>query len=96
VRATDDLDGDAVLLLEARGAFAGVTAVDEELRDRRELLLRLGEDELGAVAVLYAGAMDDDCDQVAARIGDEVPLAAFDLLARVITMDPPLSDVLTD
>jgi len=37
----------------------------------------------GAVAILHVGGMDDDAQEKAERIDEDVPLAARDLLARI-------------
>jgi hypothetical protein len=37
----------------------------------------------GAIAILDAGDVHDQSDEMTACIGDDVPLAAHDLLARV-------------
>ncbi len=47
-----------------------------------------GLQQLGrAVAVLDIGAMDDQCDQKAQGVGDDMALAALDLLAGVKATD---------
>ena len=38
----------------------------------------------GTVAVLNISRMDDDVQQEAQRVDQDVPLATFDLLARVV------------
>jgi len=49
----------------------------------------------GPIPVLDIGGMDEDEDEVAAGIGQDVALATLDLLARIIAANPPLSVVLT-
>ena len=43
------------------------------------------ENERRAIAVLPIGGVDDDVQEEPQRVDKDVPLAAFDLLARVIT-----------
>ena len=43
-----------------------------------------GEHARGAIAILNAGFMHDKPDQIALRVGDDMALAALDLLACVI------------
>jgi hypothetical protein len=46
------------------------------------------EDARRAVAILEVGGMDDRRDQQAQGIGQDMTLAAFDFLARVIPVRP--------
>ena len=70
----------------------------DRLRHLRPLIAGIGEDALDegeqaagasiedqarAVAILHAGRVDDDVQQEAERIDEDVPLAARDLLARI-------------
>jgi len=41
------------------------------------------QDRHGAIAILDAGDMDKQSDQVTGRVGNDVPLAALDLLASI-------------
>jgi hypothetical protein len=45
---------------------------------------------------LHIGGLDFSTDQQTQRVGDNLALAAFDLLAGIIAGGPPLSVVLTD
>ena len=54
------------------------------------------QQRLCAIAVLHAGGGDDDRQQQAERIDEDVAFAAFDLFVRVKPADPPFSVVLTD
>lgn len=44
------------------------------------------EDEPCAVAVLHRGGMNDDIQQEADRVDEDVPLAARDFLARIVAL----------
>jgi hypothetical protein len=54
------------------------------------------EDQFSAVAVLHGGFVDDDGDNQAECVDDNVAFSPVDLLARVISAKPPFSVVLTD
>ena len=41
------------------------------------------EDEQSAVAILYGGRVDDDVQQQAERVDQDMPFAAGDLLGRI-------------
>jgi hypothetical protein len=49
------------------------------------------EDKRRAIAILYIGGVDDDIQQEAERIDENMPLAARDLLARTCgsSVEPP-------
>lgn len=63
-----------------------ITGVGEDLLDRREAAAGIAQQAAGAVAILYAGPVDDDVQQQAEGVDDDVPLAARDFLARVVTL----------
>ena len=83
--ALDDLDLPGARLCDGycrlRSLVAGIgeNALDEGEETARTAI----EDEWRAVAILHRGRMDDDVQQEAERIDEEVPLAARDLLARI-------------
>ena len=54
--------------------------------DEGERPARRAKQAAGAVAVLYVGGMDDDAQEQAERIDEDMPLAPRDLLARVIAL----------
>ena len=55
-----------------------------------------GSQDIGrTIAVLYISGMDDRTDQQPASVGQDVTLAALDLIAQVIAARPPLSVVFT-
>ena len=55
-----------------------------------------GQDQLGAVAVLNVGRMDDGDQYEPENIYEQMALAPIDLLARIVAVRAPLSVVLTD
>ena len=54
------------------------------------------ENHCGAVAVLNIGRMNDYRNHQPERVYQQMPFAAVDLLARIISVEPPFSVVLTD
>ena len=61
----------------------GIAAIGEDMPQRRVSLADGFGHAGGAIAVLNIGGMDNKIDQVPERIGDDVPLAALDLLPRI-------------
>jgi hypothetical protein len=45
--------------------------------------------ELAAVAILDVGGMNPDGEEAAVGVGQDMALAAFDLLARVVALRAP-------
>ena len=72
-----------------------IPAIGKELAEKREQAEQRFENEYAAVAVLNVGRMNDRMQQQAYRIDENMPLLAFDLLARVIAgrinAGPPFS-----
>ncbi len=60
-------------------AGIGENALDE----REEAAGALVENEPRAIAILHGGRMDDDIQQEAERVDENMPFAARDLLARI-------------
>lgn len=56
---------------------------EDALDEREEAACALVKNELHPVAILHISRMDDDVQQEAERIDENVPLAARDLLARI-------------
>ncbi len=54
------------------------------------------QQRLRPVAVLHTRSGDDDGQQQAERIDEDVAFAAFDLFVRIKAANPPFSVVLTD
>ena len=56
---------------------------EDTLDERKEAARAPIEDEQGAVAILHSGRMDDDVQQQAERVDQDMAFAAFDLLGRI-------------
>jgi len=83
--ALDDLQRPSAGLGEGHGGFGClIAAIGEDALDKgKEAAGAAVENERGAVAILHVGRMDDDVQQEAERVDENMPLAARDLLARI-------------
>ena len=101
IGALDDFGFDAGqgLLLDVAKLRSLITSIGEELLEKREFSKQGSEDESAAVSVLNVGGMHDGVQQQAYRIDENMPLLAFDLLARIVAMrvdaSPPFSALFT-
>jgi hypothetical protein len=68
---------------QLRPAISGIR--EDALDEGKEATRAPIEDEARPVAILHVGGMDDDVQQEAERIDENMPLATLDLLARVKT-----------
>ena len=84
----DDLQGPGAGLGNGCGQRRSLVAgIGEDALDEGEAAARTPvEDEPRAIAILHIGRMDDDVQQEAERVDEDVPLAARDLLARIVTL----------
>jgi len=69
--------------------LAGVSAIGEHGFDEGPEAASGAQQGLGAVAVLNAAGMDLNFEQAAVGVGQDVPLASRDLLARVVAARAP-------
>ena len=67
-----------------RHLLSRVSAISKDALDEREQSSRPAQQVEGAIAVLNIGGMNDDAQQEAQRVDQDVPLATLDLLARVV------------
>ena len=83
--ALDDLEFPGAGLGNGRGCFRSLVAGigEDALDEGEEAACTAIEDERRTVAILHLGRMDDDVQQEAEGIDEDVPLAARDLLARI-------------
>jgi hypothetical protein len=83
--ALDDLKRPGAGLGDGRGGLGSLVAgISEDAPDEGKEAARASiEDKRGAVAILDIGGVDDDIQQEAERIDENMPLAARDLLARI-------------
>ena len=76
--------------------LAGVATVGPDQHQSCEQTLEPLEDQFGAIAILDVGLVNDDRQDQAERVDDQMTLAAIDLFAGIIAVRPPFSVVLTD
>ena len=84
----DDLQGPDAGLGDGCGQRRSLVAgIGEDALDERVAAARAPiEDEPCAIAILHIGRMDDDVQQEAERVDEDVPLVALDLLARIVAL----------
>ena len=86
--ALDDLQGPGAGLGDNCGERRSlIGGIGEDALDEGKVAARAPiENESCAIAVLHVGRMDDDVQQEAERVDEDVPLAARDLLARIVAL----------
>jgi len=84
--AFDDLEGPGSRLCHGGGRLGSLIAGvgKDAFEERKAAARRAIEDQSCPVAILNVGRMDDDVQEEAERIDENVALATRDLLARVI------------
>ena len=85
VRSLDDLQAPGTSAPHRHRHLASrVSAIGKDALDEREQSSRPAQQVEGAIAVLNIGGMNDNAQQEAQRVDQDVPLATLDLLARVV------------
>ena len=77
----------------------GIAAVSEDQSQTAQttgIVTQLLEEQFSTISVLYVGRMDNQRDNQANGVDDQMTLAAKDFLARIVPAIPPFSAVLTD
>lgn len=85
-RAFDDLDDDMSLLPGPLHEPTGISSVGKGVFDERVSCAGRLEHQLGAIAILNVGRVDPDCKEAPIGVGQDMALATFNLLARVVTL----------
>jgi hypothetical protein len=83
--ALDDLQPPGAGLGNGGGSFRSLVAgIGEDALNEREQPARAPiENEQGAIAILHVGRVNDDVEQEAQRVDENMPFAARDLLTRI-------------
>lgn len=83
--ALNDLKCPGAGLGDGSGGLGSLVAgISEDALDEGKEATRVSiEDKRRAVAILYISGVDDDIQQEAERVDENMPLAAGDLLARI-------------
>jgi hypothetical protein len=85
----DDLNGPfADLVQRLPELVSGIGAIGKDMAQPREALDDLGQHQRRAVAVLNVDSVDYAMDQIAIGVGQDVALAAVDLLACILAPRP--------
>jgi len=86
--ALDDLQRPGAGRGDGSSGFGSLVAgIGEDTLDEREQTARAPiEDERSTIAILHRGGMDNDVQEEAERIDKDMPLAARDLLARIVPL----------
>ena len=85
IRSLDDLQSPGTSAPHRHCHLASrISAISKNALDEREQSSRPAQQVEGAITVLNIGGMNDDVQQEAQRVDQDVPLATLDLLARVV------------
>ena len=69
---------------DERHLLSGIATISKDAVDKREQSSCPTQQQQGAITVLNIGGMNDNVQQEAQRVDQDVPLATLDLLARVV------------
>lgn len=87
IAALDDLQGPGAGVGDRHGGFGAlISGIGEDALDEGKGAARLSQDLPQTIAILNVGGVDDDAQQQAERVDEDVAFAARDLLARVIAL----------
>lgn len=92
VGSFDNLHSEPVALAQTADPFqklASISTVCPDEPQSQECVPDQGQDELGPVAVLSVGRMDNGDQHEPEDIYEQMALAPIDLLARIVAMRPP-------
>jgi len=83
--ALDDFDRPVAKLGDrAVEPVASIGAVGKQMAQPGKQVVDGANDKRGTIAILHIGGVDFSADQQAQRVGDDLALATFDLLAGII------------
>jgi len=96
VAALDDFQRTTQSLFCPFNQLAGIAAVRPNEREAAKALAQVFKDQLGSVAILNGGLVDDHGDNEPEGVNDNVPLSSVNFLSGIVSAKPPFSVVLTD
>ena len=76
--------------------WSSIGPISPDMPQPRKLVPQDRQDTFRPIAVLHIGGRDDDGQEQAEGIDQDMPLASLDVLVRIIAADPPFSVVLID
>ncbi len=96
LRAFDDFDDSAVPADRPIDKLPGITAIGPDDFETSPSRTELPDQQLAAVTVLDVGRVNDQREDQAERVNDDMTLAPLGFLARIVPSVAPFSAVLTD
>ena len=91
LQLANDLQSPATPPVQPLDQLPCVAAIGPHQRNRRKRHGRLEEQQLGSVTILNRGRMHHDGQQQPQRIYQDMTFTAVNLLAGVVSMNPPFS-----
>ena len=84
-RSPDDLQAPAPVRQTVHASVpSGISAISKNVFDEREQSSGSAQQMESTITILNVGGMNDDIQQEAQRVDQDVPFSTFDLLARVV------------
>jgi len=96
LRAFDDLNDPAVPADRPIHKLPGITSIGPDHFKAPPSRTELMDQQFAAVTVLNVGRVNDQCEDQAERVHNDMALTPLDFLARVVPSVAPFSAVLTD
>ena len=96
VRSFNDFNGPAIPAHRPVHKPSGITAIGPNHFEAPPSRTQLFDQQLTTVTVLHVGRVDDQCENQAERVNNDMTLAPKRFLARVVSSVSPFSAVLTD
>src|SRR5712692_10639501 len=90
IRSFHDLQDPTALALDPFHQLARVAAISPSQLQSWEVVLDLLENELRTVPILDTSRMNDHRQDQSHRVHEDMTLAPHDLLASIVSIDPPL------
>src|SRR5271167_2063003 len=90
IRSFHDLEGPTALASDPFHQLARVAAIGPNQLQSWEVVLDPLENRLRTVPILDTGRMNDHRQDQSHRVHEDVTLAPHDLLASIVSVDPPL------
>ena len=96
IRSFDDFDNPAVPADRPIHKLPGITAISPDHFKASPSRTQLLDQQLAAITVLDVGRVNDQREDQAERVNDDMTLAPLGFLARIVPSVAPFSAVLTD
>ena len=96
IRSFDDFNDPAIPAHCPTHKPSGITAISPDDLEATPSRTQLFDQQFTAVTILDVGRVDDQCENQAERVNNDMTLAPKRFLARVVPSVAPFSAVLTD